>query len=72
MNNAALDSRSGGLQSAESKALTDLKEALRECVAIIRDEQSRRNEAKHIALLREVSEKIDKLQAVFNLDQQTL
>jgi hypothetical protein len=45
------------------KAVLDLKEALRERVAIIRDEQSRRDEVRHIARLREVSEKIDKLQA---------
>jgi hypothetical protein len=45
------------------KAVVDLKEALRERVAIIRDEQSRRHEAKHIARLLEVSEKIDQLQA---------
>jgi hypothetical protein len=45
------------------KAVTDLKEALRERLAIIRDEESRRNEAKHIERLRAVSEKIDKLQA---------
>ena len=47
----------------QENALVDLKEALRERVAIIRDEQSRRDEAKHITRLREVSEKIDKLQA---------
>jgi benzoyl-CoA reductase/2-hydroxyglutaryl-CoA dehydratase subunit BcrC/BadD/HgdB len=45
------------------KAVLDLKEALRERVAIIQDEESRRDEVKHIARLREVSEKIDKLQA---------
>ena len=44
-------------------AVLDLKEALRERIAIIQDEQSRRDEAKHIARLREVSEKIAKLQA---------
>lgn len=44
-------------------ALADLAEALRERLAVIRDEQSRRDEAKHIARLRVVSEKIDKLQA---------
>jgi len=44
-------------------ALVDLKEALRERVAIIGDEQSRRDEVKHIARLREVSEKIDELSA---------
>jgi hypothetical protein len=43
-------------------ALVDLTQALRERLAIIRDEQSRRDEAKHIARLRAVSEKIDKLQ----------
>ena len=44
-------------------ALVDLAEALRERVAVIRDDQSRRDEAKHIARLRAVSEKIDRLQA---------
>ena len=42
--------------------VADLRDALRERVAIIRDEESRRNEAKHIARLRAVSEKIDLLQ----------
>jgi hypothetical protein len=42
--------------------VADLREALRERVAIIRDEESRRNEAKHIARLRAISEKIDLLQ----------
>jgi len=41
----------------------DLAEALRERLAIIHDEDSRRDEARHIARLREVSEKIDRLQA---------
>jgi hypothetical protein len=45
------------------KGITDLKEALRERLAIIHDEESRRDEAKHLVRLREVSEKIDKLQA---------
>ena len=45
------------------KAVTDLKEALRERLAIIHDEESRADQAKHIARLRAVSEKIDKLQA---------
>jgi hypothetical protein len=40
----------------------DLAEALRERLAIIHDADSRRDEAKHIARLRAVSEKIDKLQ----------
>jgi hypothetical protein len=44
-------------------AIADLKEALRERLAVIRDEESRRDETKHIARLRTVSEKIDKLQA---------
>ncbi len=43
--------------------MIDLKEALRERLAIIQDEESRRDEAKHISRLRAVSEKIDKLQA---------
>jgi hypothetical protein len=45
------------------KAIADLKEALQERLAIIHDEESRRDEAKHIDRLGEVSEKIDKLQA---------
>jgi hypothetical protein len=44
-------------------AFVDLAQALRERLAIIRDEESRRDEAKHIARLGAVSEKIDKLQA---------
>ena len=44
-------------------ALADLAQALRERLALIRDEESRRDEAKHIARLRAVSEKIDELQA---------
>jgi hypothetical protein len=45
------------------KAIADLKEALRERLAIIHDEESRRDEAKHMARLSAISEKIDKLQA---------
>ena len=48
------------------KAIVDLKEALRDRLEIIRDEQSRRDEAKHIARLKEVSERIDKLQAALS------
>ncbi len=44
-------------------ALADLAQALRERLAVIHDDQGRRDEAKHIARLRAVSEKIDKLQA---------
>ena len=43
-------------------ALVDLAQALRERLAVIRDEQSRRDETKHIARLKAVSEKIDALQ----------
>jgi len=63
MENAIRNARSGGLQSAESNAIADLKEALRERLAVIRDEESRRDEARHIARLRAISEKIDKSQA---------
>jgi hypothetical protein len=62
MENANFDSRSGGLQSAEPNALRDLKEALRERLAIIHNEESRRNGDAHMARLQAVSEKIDKLQ----------
>jgi hypothetical protein len=54
--------RSGGLQSTESNTIADLRDALRERLAIIHDEESRRDEAKHIDRLRAISEKIDKLQ----------
>ena len=43
-------------------SLADLAQALRERLAVIRDQESRRDEAKHIARLRAVSEKIDVLQ----------
>jgi hypothetical protein len=43
-------------------ALADLAQALRERLAVIRDEQSRRDEAKHIARLKAISERIDDLQ----------
>jgi hypothetical protein len=42
---------------------SELANALRERLAIVHDEESRRDEAKHVARLREISEKIDKLQA---------
>ena len=42
--------------------LVDLAQALRERLAVIRDEQSRSDEAKHIARLKAVSERIDALQ----------
>jgi hypothetical protein len=44
-------------------ALVDLREALRERLAIIHDEESRRDDEKHVARLRVISEKIDKLAA---------
>jgi hypothetical protein len=44
-------------------AIVDLREALRERLAIIHDEESRRDEEQHMARLRVISEKIDKLQA---------
>ena len=43
-------------------ALADLAQALRERLAVIGDEASRRDQAKHIDRLRAVSEKIDRLQ----------
>jgi hypothetical protein len=45
-------------------AIVDLAEALRERIAIIRDEESRKDEAQHIARLRAVSGKIDELVAM--------
>jgi hypothetical protein len=45
-------------------ALVNLAHALRERLGVIRDEQIRRDEAKHIARLRAVSEKIDTLQTM--------
>jgi hypothetical protein len=49
--------------SPDHLGVADLKEALRERLAIIQDEESRRNTDTHIARLRAVSEKIDKLQS---------
>jgi hypothetical protein len=40
----------------------DLTQALRLRLAVIRDEQSRRDETKHMAQLRAISEQIDDLQ----------
>jgi len=45
-------------------ALVNLAQALRERLGVIRDEQSRRDETTHIARLRAISEKIDRLQAM--------
>jgi hypothetical protein len=44
--------------------LADLAQALRERLAIIRDEESRRDQANHVDRLRAISEKIDQLQAL--------
>ena len=44
-------------------ALADLAQALRERLAIIRNDESRRNADAHMARLRAVSEKIEELQA---------
>ena len=44
-------------------ATTDLADALRERLAIIRDEDSRRDPDKHVARLSAISEKIDNLAA---------
>ena len=43
--------------------IVDLAKALRERLDIIRDEASRRDPSAHTVRLREVSERIDKLQA---------
>jgi hypothetical protein len=43
--------------------LVDLANALRERVAIIRDEESRRDQTAHFARLQNVSEKIERLEA---------
>jgi hypothetical protein len=44
------------------KAIADLRDSLRERIVIIQDEQSRRDPDTHMARLRAVSEKIEKLQ----------
>ena len=44
MDNAIRNAGSGGLQSAESNTIVDLRDALRERLAIIHDEESRRDE----------------------------
>ena len=43
-------------------ALVNLAQALRERLAIIHDEESRRDETRHIAQLKAISEKIEELQ----------
>jgi hypothetical protein len=46
------------------KVIVDLAAALRERLAIIHDQESRRDAQAHLARLQAVSEKIDRLQAV--------
>lgn len=43
-------------------SMVDLANALRERLGIIRDAESRRDQEKHMARLRAISEKIDQLQ----------
>ena len=62
MDDAIRHARSGGLQSAESNMIADLRDALRERLSIIRDEESRRDHERHIDRLRAISEIIDRLQ----------
>jgi hypothetical protein len=44
------------------KPFVDLAQALRERLAVIRDEQSRGDETKHITRLKAISDRIDDLQ----------
>src|SRR5262249_55341882 len=55
-------SRESSVGDTMKNALMDLAQALRERLAIIHDEQSRRDEAKHIARLKCISERIENLQ----------
>ena len=52
--------------SPDHFGVADLKEALRERLAIIHDEESRRDANTHTERLRAVSEKIDKLAAALS------
>jgi len=63
MDNAIPNARSGGLPSAGFNTIADLRDALKERLSIIHDEESRRDEARHLDRLRTISEKIDKVQA---------
>ena len=45
------------------RVFADLAQALRERLAIIRDDESRRNQAQHIARLRAISDKIERMQS---------
>ncbi len=42
-------------------SLVDLAQALRERLTVIRDEESRRDQTKHIVRLRAISERLDEL-----------
>ena len=57
------DPTPNGFASPDHFGVDDLRDALRERLAIIHDEASRRDEEAHLARLRAISEKIDKLQA---------
>ena len=46
------------------KILTDLAEALRERLAIISDDESRRDPARHTERLRDVSERIERIEQI--------
>jgi hypothetical protein len=48
---------------SSTEIITDLATALRERLAIIGDEESRRDNQKHMARLQAISEKIDMLQS---------
>jgi len=52
--------------TAMEEAMVDLANALRERLAIIRDAESRRDQEKHTARLRAISEKIDRLQTALS------
>ena len=59
--NGSYSPRPVAAEEVMKDAAANLAQALRERLAAIRDEQSRCDEARHIARLRAVSEKIDKL-----------
>ena len=54
--------RESTLVNQMENALVELAQALRLRLAVIRDEQSRRDQTKHIARLKAISEQIDDLQ----------
>jgi hypothetical protein len=56
------DNRGSALIDEMETSVADLVHALRERLAVIRDDQSRRDQTKHIARLKEISERIESLQ----------